>query len=162
MRRPPGFYAHLMDTENQPVAAMPEAARGLLDQYTLCLEGLERQESDKALPVSWSRMTHGAGLAQSAQLSQLPYSHDVDQDDGEVFPEQRLDADLQQVDLRTTNSWRLMLGDVPTAEMLEIQLVNAVAPFVLCNHLSGLMKKDYTGKKTHRQRLSHGGQVFAL
>ncbi|MEZ5023522.1 MAG: hypothetical protein R2728_09740 [Chitinophagales bacterium] len=28
----------------------------------------------------------------------------------EIFPEGELDADLQQVDLRKTNSWRLRLG----------------------------------------------------
>ena len=31
--------------------------------------------------------------------------------------------------------------------MMEIQLVNAVAPFVLCNRLADLMKQDYTGQK---------------
>ncbi|MGY8914130.1 MAG: SDR family oxidoreductase, partial [Flavobacteriales bacterium] len=58
-----------------------------------------------------------------------------------------LDADLQQVDLRKTNSWRLRLGQIETTEMLEVQLVNSVAPFVLCNRLSELMKVKPTGKK---------------
>jgi len=31
--------------------------------------------------------------------------------------------------------------------MLEIQLVNIIAPFVLCNKLTPLMKKDNTGMK---------------
>jgi NAD(P)-dependent dehydrogenase (short-subunit alcohol dehydrogenase family) len=31
--------------------------------------------------------------------------------------------------------------------MLEVQLVNAVAPFVLCNRLSALMRRDHTGQK---------------
>jgi NAD(P)-dependent dehydrogenase (short-subunit alcohol dehydrogenase family) len=56
-------------------------------------------------------------------------------------------VDLQQVDLRTTNSWRLCLGDIQTPEMLEVQLVNAVAPFVLCNRLTPLMRRDPTGQK---------------
>ncbi len=45
------------------------------------------------------------------------------------------------------NSWRLGLGDIPTAEMIELQLVNAIAPFVLCNKLSTMMKRDNTGQK---------------
>jgi hypothetical protein len=45
-----------------------------------------------------------------------------------------VDADLQQVDLKT-NSWRLRLGQIETTEMIEVQLVNSVAPFVLCNRL---------------------------
>ena len=64
-----------------------------------------------------------------------------------VFPQGKLDADLQQVDMRTMNSWRLGLGDIPTAEMIELQLVNAIAPFVLCNKLVLMMKRENTGQK---------------
>ena len=64
-----------------------------------------------------------------------------------IFPKGKLDADLQQVDLRKTNSWRLRLGEIPAMEMLEVQLVNAVARFVLCNRLVSLMRRDYTGQK---------------
>ena len=45
------------------------------------------------------------------------------------------------------NSWRLGIGEIPTAEMIELQLVNAIAPFVLCNKLCNMMKKDNTGQK---------------
>ena len=57
----------------------------------------------------------------------------------DLFPAGRLDQDLQQVDLRDRNSWRLMLAEVPTVELLETQLVNAVAPFVLNARLKPLM-----------------------
>jgi NAD(P)-dependent dehydrogenase (short-subunit alcohol dehydrogenase family) len=49
--------------------------------------------------------------------------------------------------LRKTNSWRLRLGEIETPEMVEVQLVNAIAPFVLCNRLSHLMRKENTGMK---------------
>jgi len=49
--------------------------------------------------------------------------------------------------LRKTNSWRLRLGEIETSEMFELQLVNAIAPFVLCNKLEPMMKRDFTGKK---------------
>jgi len=39
------------------------------------------------------------------------------------------------------------LGEISTDEMLEVQLVNSVAPFVLCNRLAALMKKEDTGMK---------------
>jgi NAD(P)-dependent dehydrogenase (short-subunit alcohol dehydrogenase family) len=39
------------------------------------------------------------------------------------------------------------LGEIQTPEMLEVQLVNAIAPFVLCNRLVGLMRRENTGKK---------------
>jgi NAD(P)-dependent dehydrogenase (short-subunit alcohol dehydrogenase family) len=64
-----------------------------------------------------------------------------------MFPAGRTDADLQQIDLRAMNSWRMTLAQVPSPEMLEVQLVNAVAPFILCSKLKGLMMRDPTGEK---------------
>ena len=58
---------------------------------------------------------------------------------GNLFPVGQLDEDLQQVDLRSTNSWRMLLADVPTVEMLEVQVVNAIAPFLFNARLKPLM-----------------------
>ena len=59
-----------------------------------------------------------------------------------------LDADLQQVDLRTQNTWRLALAEVATPEMLEVHLVNAVAPFILCAQAEAAdAARDRTGDK---------------
>jgi len=41
----------------------------------------------------------------------------------DLFPHGRLDQDLQQVDLRGRNSWRLLLAEVPSVELIEVQLV---------------------------------------
>ena len=105
------------------------------------------ESEDKNLPVSWHGKQLGIGLRASAKLTQIPYSIDNSLTGEEIFPEGKLDADLQQVDLRKTNSWRLKLGEIETNEMLEVQLVNSIAPFVLCNRLVNLMKKDDTGMK---------------
>ncbi|MCK5542873.1 MAG: SDR family NAD(P)-dependent oxidoreductase [Desulfobacterales bacterium] len=152
VRRPPGFYAHLMKNETRQMVQLPENAQTLLGQYQTCVSQLEYGLTDnvgteKALPVTWNGTTPGVGLRMPAQLSQIPYSYDHSLDVPEVFPAEKLDADLQQVDLRKTNSWRLRLGEIQTSEMLEIQLVNSIAPFVLCNRLSDLMKLDFTGNK---------------
>lgn len=152
VRRPPGFYAHLMENETRPVTQLPQNAQILLGLYRTCVSQLEYGQTghlgtEKALPVTWNGTAPGIGLRMSAQLSQIPYSYDHSLDVPKVFPAEKLDADLQQVDLRKMNSWRLKLGEIQTSEMLEIQLVNAVAPFVLCNRLAGLMKRDFTGKK---------------
>src|SRR6185369_15629564 len=56
-----------------------------------------------------------------------------------MFPQGRLDQDLQQIDLRDRNSWRLLLAEVSSVELLETQLVNAVAPFILNARLKPLM-----------------------
>jgi NAD(P)-dependent dehydrogenase (short-subunit alcohol dehydrogenase family) len=151
VRRPAGFYSHLMENEERPIASLPVCARDLLADHSGCLDELKvltsGTSSNKNMPVTWHGPEPGIGLRASAKLSQIPYSFDNTLVSKEVFPEGELDADLQQVDLRKTNSWRLKLGEIETTEMIEVQLVNAVAPFVLCNRLSELMKKDNTGKK---------------
>ena len=55
------------------------------------------------------------------------------------FPDGSLDQDLQQVDLRGRNSWRLLMAEVSSVELLEVQLINAVAPFIFNARLKPLM-----------------------
>ena len=152
VRRPSGFYAHLMENERRDYSTLPERVRKLLGHHEHCRnelihigQGMENHQ--KNLPVAWHGQAPGIGIRASAELSQIPYAFDNSLVAEEVFPEGKLDADLQQVDLRETNSWRLKLGEIPIPEMLEVQLVNSVAPFVLVNRLVGLMRKDYTGHK---------------
>ena len=152
VRRPTGFYAHLMPNERKSLQELPTYAAELLKSHKMLSNQLNAfstpaLQTEKNLPVSWSAKSPGIGIRNSAALSQIPYSFDDSVDVAEVFPQGKLDADLQQVDLRTTNSWRLRLGEIQTAEMIEVQLVNSVAPFVLINRLVGLMRKDYTGVK---------------
>ena len=152
VRRPAGFYHHLMAKEEMNFDDLPQFAKNLLSNHHNCLQELRSLSSEIAnnqtnIPVTWHGSEPGIGLSSSAKLSQIPYSFDNSLAVNEVFPEGKLDADLQQVDLRKTNSWRLKLGEIETTEMIEVQLVNAVAPFVLCNRLSNLMKKENTGQK---------------
>jgi NAD(P)-dependent dehydrogenase (short-subunit alcohol dehydrogenase family) len=151
VRRPPGFYAHMMELEEESINNHAPEVQYLLRSHKNCIariEGASGVAKDiSTLAVSWNAKGPGIGLRASAALSQIPYSYDGAVQDKEVFPEGKLDVDLQQVDLRTTNSWRLKLGEVPTPELLEVQLVNSIAPFVLCNRLSSMMKRDETGQK---------------
>ena len=153
VRRPTGFYKHLMPNEGSDYNDLPALAQDLLrDHHDVVQElsslNLEAPNTEnKNAPVAWQGKQVGVGLTSSAQLSQIPYTIDNSLATEEVFPDGKLDADLQQVDLRNTNSWRLKLGEISTDEMLEVQLVNSVAPFVLCNRLAGLMKKENTGMK---------------
>lgn len=151
VRRPAGFYQHLMKNEECSIESLPQFIKDLLSDHTACLDELKAltigASSNKNMPVTWHGPEPGIGLRASAKLSQIPYSFDNALVAQEVFPEGELDADLQQVDLRKTNSWRLKLGEIETTEMIEVQLVNSVAPFVLCNRLSEIMKNDNTGQK---------------
>ncbi|MBX7116034.1 MAG: SDR family NAD(P)-dependent oxidoreductase [Myxococcaceae bacterium] len=148
VRRPPGFYSHMMASELKPVSALSASARPLLAGHLRCIGTvhptavLPQSGAEATLAVTWRSDDAALGIHSSAALSQVPYAWEQAGDAERVFPQGRLDADLQQVDLRSVNTWRLTLGEVATAEMLEVHLVNAVAPFILCGKLKGLMARD--------------------
>lgn len=144
VRRPPDFYAHMMEREQGPLREMPEEARKLLGAY----EGLrgyhilpeggtpDGRELSIALAPGVSQVP---GLTHAAAMSQVPLLPEELAAQKALFPEGKLDQDLQQVDLRESNSWRLLMADVPVVELLEVQLVNAIAPFIINARLKSLM-----------------------
>jgi NAD(P)-dependent dehydrogenase (short-subunit alcohol dehydrogenase family) len=132
VRRPADFYRHMLEGETEAARDMPAEVQRLLGEY----EGLRRTDmlpSGTASPV---------GVTRSAELTQVPLLPDDLVGQGDLFPEGRLDQDLQQVDLRERNSWRLLLAEVSTVELLETQLVNAVAPFVLNARLKPVLLRS--------------------
>ena len=110
VRRPAGFYDHLMALEQ---SSQPTPAR------------------IASTTDAWR------------QVGLVP----VDGDRAALFPEGALDQDQQQIDLRRVNSWRLRLGEVGAIELLEVHLVNAVAPFLLNARLKPLMLRVPTEDK---------------
>ena len=134
VRRPPGFYAHMMAAEGTPL----RGGEGRVGQVGL---------------VGQVAMLDAAGYidrtaSRSALLSQVPLLDEEFVARVDLFPAGRLDQDLQQLDLRTSNSWRMLLADVPTVEMLEVQLVNVVAPFLFNARLKPLMLRT-PGRDKH-------------
>jgi NAD(P)-dependent dehydrogenase (short-subunit alcohol dehydrogenase family) len=153
VRRPPDFYRHMMERENGSLHDLPEDARKLLGAYEglrgyhILPEGTPNTRRDELheppLNLNGTRITLPsdalAGLTQAAALSQVPLLPEELEAQKGLFPEGKLDQDLQQVDLRERNSWRLLMHEVPAVELLEVQLVNAVAPFILNARLKPLM-----------------------
>jgi NAD(P)-dependent dehydrogenase (short-subunit alcohol dehydrogenase family) len=136
VRRPPDFYRHMLERETASAASMPQHERALLGDY----EGLRRYDM---LPAATNGHAPAlVGVTHAPQLSQVPLLPDELVGQGDLFPEGELDKDLQQVDLRERNSWRLLLDEVSSVELLETQLVNAVAPFVLNARLKPLMLRS--------------------
>ncbi len=125
VRRPTEFYAHLLEAESAGAAALGPAASRLL----------AAPRAD--LVARGGGVEHHAGLdhAVARWAGEEPA-------DPRLFPPGQFDADAQQIDLRPVNSWRLELADVPTPELLEVHLVNAIAPFVLTSRLKPLMMKS--------------------
>jgi NAD(P)-dependent dehydrogenase (short-subunit alcohol dehydrogenase family) len=155
VRRPPGFYAHLLDFEARAHQDLPDDIQPLLRSHQACvsaLSGAPRLAHGDAADATGLDAWHGGGgsgvgLVGSAALSQVSYGYDDATRRVDLFPPGALDVDLQQVDLRTRNTWRLTLAEVATPEMLEVHLINAVAPFILCAKLKPLMARDNTGDK---------------
>ena len=123
VRRPPAFYAHMMEGER-------------------ALEGKSQAK----------QLVHANGVLDSAELSQVPLLADELVAQSHLFPVGRLDQDLQQVDLRGRNSWRLQMDEVPSVELLETQLVNAVAPFIINARLKPLMLRTPDGQAPARDK----------
>jgi NAD(P)-dependent dehydrogenase (short-subunit alcohol dehydrogenase family) len=133
VRRPPAFYAHLVEHEQAPPEALPATERRIVRAY----------HEDR-------RARRGAiAHDDPALLSQAVLTPEDRALAGkvELFPAGELDQDLQQIDLRPANSWRMTLAEVPIVELLEVHLVNAIAPFVLSARLKpALLRSPGEGK----------------
>ncbi|MHC5211043.1 MAG: SDR family NAD(P)-dependent oxidoreductase [Planctomycetota bacterium] len=142
VRRPPEFYRHMLELESRAWDELPAATRRLVGDY----EGL-RGHDLLARGEQLERAKRAVGMTRAAELSQAPLLPDDLTTENRLFPAGELDADLQQVDLRDRNSWRLLLDEVSSVELLETQLVNAVAPFVLNARLKPLMLAGSRGDR---------------
>jgi NAD(P)-dependent dehydrogenase (short-subunit alcohol dehydrogenase family) len=134
VRRPPDFYRHMMATETAALHALPREVRGLLGSYD--------SPAGPLLGAGDRRAAEAVGLTHAAQLSQAPLLPEDLATRQELFPTGRLDQDLQQVDLRDRNSGRLMMAEVPSVELLEVHMVNAIAPFIINARLKELMQRS--------------------
>ena len=138
VRRPPGFYEHMMAQESASLHTLPAGVQNLLGAYE-GLRGYHLLPEASASVLAPRSLSEAAGLSHSAALSQVPLLPEELAAQKALFPEGELDQDLQQIDLRERNSWRLQLAEVPSVELIEVHLVNAVAPFILNARLKSLM-----------------------
>jgi len=148
VRRPPAFYEHMMDNETAALAALPPEVLRLVGSYESLRNGGAAIASSESVSVPAAvESAELAGLTRAAELSQAVLLPSDRPTTDSLFPDGELDQDLQQVDLRGRNSWRLQLHEVSSVELLETQLVNAVAPFVLNARLKPLMESTPGGHK---------------
>lgn len=118
VRRPPEFYAHMMESERATLIGPGDPISKL---------------------VVAAAPAHAPGMTHAAELSQIALLPEDLEHGAQLFPKGQLDQDLQQVDLRGRNSWRLLMHEVSAVELLEVQLVNAVAPFIINARMKELM-----------------------
>jgi NAD(P)-dependent dehydrogenase (short-subunit alcohol dehydrogenase family) len=120
IRRPAGFYRELAAQEAQPALAVPEEARRLV-----------RLEAPQALVATLA-----------AGDDDLPRTGIAVAGASDVLPVDQLQDNEERADHRDRNSWLLRLDEVSAPEMLEVQLVNQIAPFVLNARLRSLMARS--------------------
>ncbi len=155
VRRPPAYSAHLMEGES--IDDLDPSTRSLLRKHERLLADLGAQPAHSTpeaaqigggdagadLPAhAGNDKSALMGLTHAAGMSQLDLLNENQQRG--LFPEGMLDGDGQQLDLRSKNSWRMELSEVPTVELIEVHLVNTIAPFVLNARLKDLMARAGT------------------
>ena len=115
VRRPHGFYRDMIAQEHSP-------------QNTLSIEAQRLVRTADTSPFA---LLAGAGAAQ-ALIAAVP----------DVLPTDSLEDNEERADSRSVNSWLLRLDEVTAPEMLEVQLVNSVAPFLLNSRLKALLMRS--------------------
>ncbi len=131
VRRPAEFYEHMREGETAALTSMPEHVRGLLGAF----EGRSSHNVPARTPASL-----GSGIAEITGVPAAEQAALMDlEEETTLFPKGQLDQDLQQIDLRGRNSWRLLMDEVPSVELLEVHLVNAIAPYIINARLKSLM-----------------------
>jgi NAD(P)-dependent dehydrogenase (short-subunit alcohol dehydrogenase family) len=136
VRRPPAYYTHLLADER--LDQLGPEARALVEGHVELLRGQQASPDASTLVMSGGMVNAAMpGLAHAATLNQLDLLSEGNQ--AHLFPTGMLDGEGQQLDLREKNSWRMNLAEVSTLELLEVQLVNSIAPFVLTARLKPLM-----------------------
>ncbi|MCX7521256.1 SDR family NAD(P)-dependent oxidoreductase [Microbacterium sp. STN6] len=138
VRRSPGAYARLSDAESAPLpeGELPEL---LTFGHTNDAHPLALAASVASHPIlgaiaagAPSHLTDAAGHATYlAEQAMAAGSSSLERlADGSA-----IDAGGLVPDLHPVNSWTQTVGDIDPLEMLEVQLCNATAPFVLINRL---------------------------
>jgi NAD(P)-dependent dehydrogenase (short-subunit alcohol dehydrogenase family) len=131
IRRPPAYYRHLIELESQPITKLPPQL-----QFLIAIP----EANSTALNSAPNLIPHQQSEIVAA-LSQIPMLPE-DELDSELFPIDQFDRDGNQIDLRSINSWLLRDDEVSIVELLEVHVVNAIAPFVINSRLKAMMNKQ--------------------
>ncbi|MEP9363072.1 SDR family NAD(P)-dependent oxidoreductase [Nocardioides sp. CN2-186] len=143
VRRSPGSYAPLVEAERAPLPSgvtLPEIVTfdHISDAHPAAIAGTLRQhavahhETPAHTPASITSLALQAGNASlEAHLAGTAV------DAGGLLP-----------DLQTTNSWTQTVDEVDPLELLEVQLCNATAPFLLISRLRSSMRAS-TARRTY-------------
>eukprot|EP01126_Amoeba_proteus_P035477 TRINITY_DN3580_c0_g2_i18.p1 TRINITY_DN3580_c0_g2~~TRINITY_DN3580_c0_g2_i18.p1 ORF type:complete len:441 (-),score=83.69 TRINITY_DN3580_c0_g2_i18:52-1374(-) len=132
IRRPPIFYSHLIHEEVSLDIPHNSQVKSIgINPFALISKSKEMAITPTMPPT---------GLL-PALLTQIPLLSCDSAYGATEFPIGELDKDGQQVDLRNDNSWTLKISEISPTEMIEVQIVNSISPFLIVSQLLPLMKK---------------------
>lgn len=132
VRRPPEFYRHLIEFESLSVGELPPEIRVLVSHNHAV-----KQENSALL----AHKQEDTLAENSAFLSQISLIPEDSVDNAALFPLGKYSDDGQQLDLRPFNSWLMKDDEVSILELLEVHIINAIAPFVINSRLKQLMSR---------------------
>jgi NAD(P)-dependent dehydrogenase (short-subunit alcohol dehydrogenase family) len=151
VRRSPGAYQPLVDAELAPLpdGPLPELATfgHTNDPHPQALErSVSAHPILAAAASSAEALTEQAMAAGSSSLERLAAGTAIDA--GGLIP-----------DLHDVNSWTQAVGDVDPLEMLEVQLANTTAPFLLVSKLRASLAAS-SARRTYVVNVSAMEGVF--
>ncbi|KAF0689911.1 hypothetical protein As57867_018619, partial [Aphanomyces stellatus] len=136
IRRPTVYYQHLLANERRSPDETPAAIRDVLRSNISFQQSLTGPNHALALmPETEGTVSNASVATQSAELSQMPLTSEDREMSEEaraaLFPAAQYDTNMQQVDLRSTNTWKLKIDQVESPELAEVFAINTLAPFIL-------------------------------
>ncbi|MBD2182290.1 SDR family NAD(P)-dependent oxidoreductase [Aerosakkonema funiforme] len=145
IRRPPAFYQHLVEFEALSLTELPAEIQPLLvGDRSLAIGKLNEETkflgSDEGKDFEDAIVANNLSLPiNSALTSPLPLLPGDEQEDAALFPPGMYEQDGQQIDLCPFNSWLMKDDEVSILELLEVHVINAIAPFIINSRLKKLM-----------------------
>jgi NAD(P)-dependent dehydrogenase (short-subunit alcohol dehydrogenase family) len=140
VRRSPGAYGPLAAAESEPLpdGPLPELLSfdHISDAHPMSLAGSLSEHPLPHLPdtLRGSEISRLALVAGSASTDRIARSAAIDA--GGLVP-----------DLHSVNSWTQRVNEVDALELLEVQLCNMTAPFILVSRLRGAMAASTARRK---------------
>jgi NAD(P)-dependent dehydrogenase (short-subunit alcohol dehydrogenase family) len=128
--RPPAWQRELAEGESAPLA---DELLGLIVDGGRSVPALAEAAASSEMALAITPSAPEPFLARFHALCRSA-------SESEVFPRGRTDEEQRPLDLRERNSWSLGLDEVEPVELVEAQLVNAIAPALLTSRLRPLLE----------------------
>eukprot|EP00026_Physarum_polycephalum_P008719 Phypoly_transcript_08818.p1 GENE.Phypoly_transcript_08818~~Phypoly_transcript_08818.p1 ORF type:complete len:467 (+),score=54.24 Phypoly_transcript_08818:3-1403(+) len=92
--------------------------------------------------MSVGQVALDTSLPISAALTQVPlHPMDLKERDDELFPPGLVDEHNEPLDLRPSTSWNQKIDEISTVELMEVQIVNSMVPFMFITSFTPLLEE---------------------